>query len=63
MYPLIDRSNTSNASASGTLVSSSVNGAPGILSTLRICVFPTRAHSVRIWRTVASFATIDTRPF
>jgi hypothetical protein len=32
-------------------------------STLTIFVWPTRAHSARIWRTVASFATIDTRPF
>src|SRR5580765_1791146 len=28
-----------------------------------IFVSPTRAHSARIWRTVASFATSETRPF
>src|SRR5712692_5020619 len=44
------------------MVSSSVIGPPGIRSTLTIFVWPTRAHSVRIWRIVASFATIDTRP-
>src|SRR5476649_657119 len=32
-------------------------------STLMILVWPTRAHSVRICRSVASFATTDTRPF
>src|SRR5215471_3236587 len=32
-------------------------------STLTIFVCPTRAHSVSICRTVASLATIDTRPF
>src|SRR5439155_12135379 len=31
-------------------------------SALTIFVFPTRAHSARICRTVASFATIVTRP-
>src|SRR5450432_4218929 len=38
-------------------------GPPGTRSRLTILVWPTRAHSVRIWRTVASFATSDTCPF
>src|SRR5205807_1028334 len=53
---------TSSACPSGTLLNSSVSGPPGMRSTLTTLVCPTRAHSERIWRTVASFATIDTRP-
>src|SRR5262245_66472313 len=53
----------SSAWVSGTLWSSRVSGPPGMRSTFTIFVLPTRAHSVRIWRTLASFATIVTRPF
>src|SRR5262249_49053333 len=53
---------TSSAFASLTSVSSIVTGPPGIFSRFTIFVWPTRAHSSRIWRTVASLATIDTRP-
>src|SRR3954464_6844566 len=62
MKPLNGRSKTSSACISVTFSSTSVTGPPGIFSTLTILVPPTRAHSARIWRTVASFARIDTRP-
>jgi len=42
--------------ASGTLFSSIVSGAPVSRSALTIRVCPTRAHSARIWETVAFFA-------
>src|SRR5262245_6954382 len=42
--------------------SSSVIGPPGMRSTLTTLVWPTRAHSVMICRSVASLATIDTWP-
>src|SRR5258707_8606514 len=56
------RSSTSSACPSGTSASSRVIGPPGMRSTLTIFVWPTRAHSVRICRSVASIATIETRP-
>src|SRR5688500_13248930 len=52
----------SSACFSGSASSFSVIGPPAIRSTLIICVLPTRAHSVSIWRTVTSCASIDTSP-
>src|SRR6188508_101616 len=53
---------TSSACFSGTASSLSVIGPPVIRSTLTMRVLPTRAHSVRICRTVTSCASSDTRP-
>src|SRR5438093_6250918 len=37
-------------------------GSRGIFSPLTILIWPTAAHSARIWLTVASLATIEIRP-